>query len=118
MTDNSKLIFEFLKKNYGKEFTKYEIVERVDVTMAAVNGTVNALSKKGLIAERIETTPAKYAGQKDTEIRLISITEAGKEYDPDEDERKKAQERLERTAARKEERARQKAERAKLNSVL
>ena len=118
MTENGKLIFEFLKRNYGKEFTKHEIVERVDVTMAAVNCTVNTMIKKGYIGERIEVIPAKYKGQKDAEVRFVWLTEAGKNYDPDEEERRKAEAHLEELAARKAERARLKAERAKLNSVL
>lgn len=118
MTENSKLVFEFLKKNYGKEFTKHELVEKVDVTMATVNGSVNGLVLKGYATERVEVIPAKYKGQKDVEIRFVTLTEAGKNFDPDEEERKKARERLEATALRREERARQKAERAKMNSVL
>lgn len=118
MTENSKAVFEFLKKHYGQEFTKHEIVERVDVTMATVNGSVNSLINKGYVRERIEVIPAKYKGQKDVEVRFVTLTEAGKSFDPEEEERRKAQERLEATALRKEERARQKAERAKLNSVL
>lgn len=118
MTEGSKTVFEFLKKHYGKEFTKHEIVEKVDLTMAAVNGSTNWLIKKGYASERIEVIPAKYKGQKDAEVRFIQITDAGMEYDPDEEEREKARLRLEAVAARREERARQKAERAKMNSVL
>ena len=118
MTEASKTVFNFLKKRYGKEFTKHQIVEAVDVTMAAVNGSVNWLVKKGYANERIEVIPGKYEGQKNTEIRFISITEAGTKYDPDEEERRKAQERAEAAAARKKARAEEKAERARLNSVL
>ena len=115
MTETSRKIFEFLKKHSSKEFTKHELVEEVDTTMSAVNGSVNWLLKKGYASERIEVTKAKYKGQKDMEMRFVQITPAGCEYDPDEEERRLQ---LEAAAARKEERARQKAERARLNSVL
>ena len=118
MTETSRKIFEFLKKHSSKEFTKHELVEEVDTTMSAVNGSVNWLLKKGYASERIEITRAKYKGQKDMEMRFVQITPAGCEYDPDEEERRKKRLQLEAAAARKEERARQKAERAKLNSVL
>lgn len=118
MTDGSKAVFNFLKKNYGKEFTKHEIVEAVDVTMAAVNGSVNWLVKRGYVSERVEVIPGKYKGMKTTEIRFVTLTEAGKAFDPDEDERRKAQLHAEEVAARKKARAEQKAERARMNSVL
>ena len=118
MTETSRKIFEFLKKHSSKEFTKHELVEEVDTTMSAVNGSVNWLLKKGYASERIEITRAKYKGQKDMEMRFVQITPAGCEYDPDEEERRKKRLQLEAAAARNEERARQKAERARLNSVL
>jgi hypothetical protein len=118
MTETSRKIFEFLKKHSSKEFTKHELVEEVDTTMSAVNGSVNWLLKKGYASERIEITRAKYKGQKDMEMRFVQITPAGCEYDPDEEERRKKRLQLKAAAARKEERARQKAERARLNSVL
>ena len=57
-------------------------------------------------------------GDKIAEIRYVQLTETGVKFDPDEDERRKAQERLEATAARKEARRLEKEERAKRNSVL
>jgi hypothetical protein len=118
MTETSRKVFEYLKKHNSKEFTKHELVEAVDTTMSAVNGSVNWLLKKGYASERVEVTKAKYKGQKDMEMHFVKITEAGIEYDPDEEERSKKRAQLELAAARKEERQRQKAERARLNSVL
>ena len=86
MTETSRKVFEFLKKHHSKEFTKHELVEAVDTTMSAVNGSVNWLLKKGYAVERIEVTKAKYKGQKDMEMRFVQITESGIEYDPDEEE--------------------------------
>ena len=77
MTETSRKIFEFLKKHSSKEFTKHELVEEVDTTMSAVNGSVNWLLKKGYASERIEVTNAKYKGQKDMEMRFVQITSAG-----------------------------------------
>jgi len=118
MTENAKKVLNFLQKNYGKEFTKHEIVEKIDINMSAVSGSVNGLVSRGLATERRELIQGRFKGEKDTEIRYVKLTEKGKEYDPDEEERRQAEAHLELVAARKKERARLKAERAKLNSVL
>ena len=118
MTENSKKVFAFLKKNYGKEFSKHELVDRLDITMSAVSGSINGLIRKNYASERIEVAPARFAGDKVAEVRFVQLTEAGMKYDPDEEERRKARERLEATAARKEARRLEKEERARQNSVL
>jgi glutaredoxin 2 len=118
MTENSLAIFNFLKKHYGKEFTKHELVEKANVTMAAVNGSLNALKTKNIVQERIEETAIKDAHNQPVVKKLVSLTEYGAHYDPEEEERKKAQLKAEEKALRKEKRAQEKAERARKNSVL
>ena len=118
MTENSKKVFEFLKKNYGKEFSKHEIVEQLDIPMSAVSGSINGLISKHYATERVEIAPSRFKGDKIVEIRYVTLTEEGSKFDPDEDERRKIQERLEATAARKEARRLEKEERARQNSVL
>jgi len=118
MTENSKKVFEFLKKNYGKEFSKHELVEQLDIPMSAVSGSINGLVSKDYAVERIEVAPSRFKGDKIAEIRYVQLTEEGFKFDPDEDERRKAQARLEATAARKEARRLEKEERARKNSVL
>ena len=118
MTENSKKVFEFLKKNYGKEFSKHDLVEQLDIPMSAVSGSINGLVTKDFAVERIMTAPARFKGDKTAELRYVKLTEAGYNFDPDEDERRKAQERLEAAAARREARRLEKEERAKKNSVL
>lgn len=46
MTDKSKEILAYLKDHYGEWFSKYELVEALDTTMAVVNGSVQGLLKK------------------------------------------------------------------------
>lgn len=118
MTDNSKKVFEFLKKNYGKEFSKHELVEKLDLTMSMVNGSINGLVNKDYVVERIETASPRFKGDKTVEIRYVQLTEEGYKFDPDEEERRQAQAKLEARAARKEARRLEKEERAKRNSVL
>lgn len=118
MTENSVKVLEFLKKHPNKEFTKHEIVEELDISMAAVTGSVNGLVKKGLADERLEVFKPLSAGSKPTEIRWVKINEEGLKFDPVEEERRIAREKAEATALRKQARAQAKLERAKRNAVL
>jgi len=118
MTENSKNILKFLQKHYGKEFSKREIVEELDVTMSTVSGSVNGLVSKGYATERIEVLQPRFKGDKPVEVRYVMLTEEGYKFDPEEEERRKAQALLEAKAARREARRLEKEERARRNSVL
>lgn len=92
MTANSELILNFLKKNFGKEFTKQEIVAELGVSLPAVTGSINGLIKKGKNAgvdyvttrtEEIEVEPATETRKaKMKTISYHTLTEAGLAYDP------------------------------------
>lgn len=118
MTENSRKVFEFLKKNKDKELTKYEIVEELDVPISAVTGCINNLVKKKFAEERMEILMPLHQGQKPSTIRWVKLTELGLAYDPDEEERRIAREKLEAKALRKAERLAQREERARQNAVL
>ena len=118
MTENSSKVLDCLKKHPNKEFTKHELVEELDISIAAVTGSVNGLVKKGLAEERTEIFKPLKAGGKPTEVRWVKINEAGLAFDPVEEERRIAREKAEATAARKAARAAAKMERAKRNAVL
>ncbi len=87
MTANSELVLNFLKKNYGKEFTKKEISEAVGVSVPAVTGSLNGLIKKGyaettrteevVVSEATETRKAQVKN-----VLYHRLTEAGLTYDP------------------------------------
>jgi len=49
MTANSELVLNFLKKNYGKEFTKKEISEAVGVSVPAVTGSLNGQLRRVML---------------------------------------------------------------------
>ena len=118
MTENSTKVLEFLQKHPNKEFTKHELVEELDISIAAVTGSVNGLVKKGLAEERLEVFKPLKAGGKPTEVRWVKINEAGMAFDPAEEESRIAREKAEATAARKAARAVRKMERAQRNAVL
>jgi len=94
MTQNSELVLNFMKQNYGKEFTKQEIVEALGVSLPAVTGTINALRTKGYISERVEEVEVEPATEtrkaKMKVIRYETLTESGLTYDPQVEAEEKA----------------------------
>ncbi len=89
MTANSEMVLNFLKNNYGKEFSKQQIAEALGISVPAVTGTINALSKpeKGYCVvtreEVIEVEPATDTRKAKTRtIKYHTLTEAGLAYDP------------------------------------
>lgn len=81
MTDNSRKVFDFLKENDGKEFTAQDIAAALGVSVAAVTGSVNGLVRKGRAIRREETKTT--AEGKATIVKYISLTDEGKNFDPD-----------------------------------
>jgi len=114
-TVNSEMVLNFLKKNYGKEFTKQAIAEALGISVPAVTGSINGLINKGkkigtpYITERMEEVEVEPATEsrkaKMKTIRYETLTEAGLSYDPVAEEEAKA-------AAKAAEKERKAAERA------
>jgi Mn-dependent DtxR family transcriptional regulator len=87
MTVNSELVLNFLKKNYGKDYTKQEIANALGISLPSVTGTINGLIKKNYVvtthveeiveAEATETRKAKIKN-----VPYHTLTEAGLAYDP------------------------------------
>ena len=89
ISDNSLSILNFLKKNYGKEFSKEEIAEALNISVKAVTGalnTINGMVKKGYVSERVEEIEVEPATEtrkaKMKTIRYETLTETGLAYDP------------------------------------
>lgn len=89
MNDNSKKVLQFLKENYGKEFTAAEIVTGCEdelINIRTVTGVVNGMVKASkshpepLAVRREETVTG--ADGKEAKIKWISLTEYGYSFDP------------------------------------
>lgn len=105
ITQGSQMVLNFLKRNYGTEFTKKEIAEGAKVSFNTVNGSIRGLVQKGYVDERTEEVviPATELGKKDVveTIRYETLNEAGLAYDPEqEDLEQKEREREKRKAKR------------------
>jgi len=110
MTENSMLVLNYLKSNYGTEHSKQEIAEALGISIAAVTGSMNALIKKKYAEttreETVEDAPATETRKAKTHVvKYHMLTEAGLTYDPEEEERQKAAEK----AAEKERKAAERA---------
>lgn len=111
-TVNSLSVLNFLKQHYGESFSKKEIADALGISIRAVTGTINALSRpeKGYcvidhtvteeVSPETETRKAKVK-----EVKYHTLTEKGLAYDPIKEEE-------ERAAAKEAEKARKAAERA------
>lgn len=109
-TVNSELVLNYLKTNYGKEFSKSDIANALGISVPAVTGTVNALQKKGYVSttreENVELEPATETRKAKVKVvKYHTLTEAGLAYDP-------VAEAAEREAAKQAEKERKAAERA------
>lgn len=85
MTDNSRKVFEYLKKNYGKDLTAQEIAADLGVSINAVTGSVNGLckdTKHPAYAVRKEVETVNDEG-KTTVVKYISLTDEGLAFNPD-----------------------------------
>ena len=110
MTINSEKVLNFLKDNYGKEFSKQEIADALGISLSAVIGSINPLEKKGyskiVREEVVELEAATETRKAKTKtVKYHTLTEEGLAYDPVAEEAEKA-------AAKQAEKERKAAERA------
>ena len=113
-TVNSELVLNFLKQNYGKEFSKQEIAEKLGISVPAVTGSLNGLIKKEYATttrtEEVVVVPATETRKAQVKNVLYhTLTEKGLSYDPVEEARLAAEAKEAAKAARAAERAAAKA---------
>ena len=95
MTINSERVLNFLKENYGKEFSKQEIADALNISLSAVIGSINPLEKKGyskiVREEVVELEAATETRKAKTKtVKYHTLTEEGLAYDPIAEEAEKA----------------------------
>lgn len=89
MTEGSQKIFSFLKKNYGQSFSTSELCDELDISPAVINGFILGNAKKGYV----QVEKKNISGYEGVQ-RFISLTETGYAYDPEEEIKKKEEEKL------------------------
>lgn len=113
-TVNSIAVYNLLKNNYGKEFSKQEIAETLNIPLASVTGAITGYTKRKLVettrSDIVELEPATETRKAKTKVvNYHTLTEAGLTYDPAEEDARKAAEKEAARAARAAEKAAKKA---------
>ena len=88
LKENSKVVFNYVVDHEASDFTAKDIAAAIHREPRSVNGTLTSLQRKGLIA-RIPAEVENADGTH-TPIKLIKLTDAGKEFDPDAPDEKDA----------------------------
>lgn len=80
---NSKLVYNYVKENNGKQITAADIAEGTGLTVKQVNGIVtSAFQRKGLM-ERSEPVKVELEDGTVKDVKFISLTAEGMAFDPD-----------------------------------
>lgn len=91
MTENTKIVFNYLKEHDGEDMTANDIAEALGLTSRSVNGILTAALQRHRNEEK-EIVPliARVPGEiEDPEtgvhkaVKFIQLTEVGREFDPD-----------------------------------
>ena len=85
MTDTAKLVFSYLRENYGKDISAQAMAKDLGISINAVTGSVNGLcrdTKHPAYAVRKEVEVAGEDGKTST-IKYISLTDEGLAFNPD-----------------------------------
>lgn len=87
LKENSRKVLDYVKANDGTNMTAADIAAGTGLEVKQVNGIVtSAFQKKGLM----KRTPAEIQLEDGTHkaVKFISLTEEGKNFDPDAEEAK------------------------------
>ena len=82
MSEKSRIVFDYLKANYGAQMTAADIADALGMEKKSVDGAFTAsIQRKGL-GERISVAVEDENG-KPAIIKLLTLNEEGMAYDPD-----------------------------------
>ena len=87
LKENSRKVYDYVKAHDGENMTAADIATATGLEVRSANGIItSAFQKKGLM-ERIPAEVEKEDGTHKS-IKLVSLTAAGREFDPDAEETK------------------------------
>lgn len=90
MSENSKIVFNYLKEHDGENFTAPDIAEATGLNIKSVNGiltmTFQRHKENGEIVPLIERVPAEIELADGTHktVKLITLTDEGRNFSVDE----------------------------------
>lgn len=94
MTENSKLVYKFVKQHDGEDLTAADIAEATGLTIRSINGIVTSAFQRHKDADKNEVplmirVPAEIEDPNTglhKPVKFIQLTDAGREFDPDAEE--------------------------------
>lgn len=90
LKENSRKVYDYVSAHDGEDFTAKDIAATLGLDARQVNGIVtSAFQRKGLM-ERVEAEVENADGTHD-KVKLVKLTDAGREFDPDAEPEKKAE---------------------------
>lgn len=80
MSINGQNLLGYLKANKGVDVTAHDAAAALDIKLASVTGSFNALVKKGF-GERIDAE-IQLADESHKKVKFLKLTATGLEFDP------------------------------------
>ena len=81
LKENSLKVFNYVKENDGKNMTAADIAEGTGLEVRSVNGIVTSAFQRKDLMERVPAEVELPDGSHKA-VKFIRLTEAGKEFDP------------------------------------
>lgn len=82
MSDNSKMVLNFLKENHGTKMTSAQVAEALGLGKRSVDGIfTSAIQKKGF-GSRVEAE-IELADGTHSKVKYLTLNDAGMAFDPD-----------------------------------
>jgi len=93
LKENSRTVFDFVKAHVGEDFTAQDIADATGLSVRAVNGIVTSAFQRHKDKDKNEVPlmvriPAEIEDPETglhKAIKFIQLTDAGREFDPDEE---------------------------------
>ena len=93
LKENSRLVYNFVKEHDGQDFTAQDIADATGLSVRSVNGIVTSAFQRHKDADKNEVplmvrVPAEIEDPETglhKAIKFIQLTDAGREFDPDQD---------------------------------
>lgn len=91
LKENSRKVFDYVKEHDEEDFTAQDIANAVDLSVRSVNGIITSAFQRHKDADKNEVplmvrVPAEIEDPETglhKAIKLIQLTDAGREFDPD-----------------------------------
>lgn len=94
LKENSKIVYDFVKAHDGKDFTAQDIADATGLSVRSVNGIVTSAFQRHKDKDKNEVplmvrVPAEIQDPETglhKAIKFIQLTDAGREFNPDEED--------------------------------